>query len=223
MNHSFPTKVKQNWPLPPGSLLVCLDVSSLYTNIPNGEAIRAAAKTFARLRPGATHPTNQSFIQLLELVLKKNNFEFNGVHYMQIAGTSIGTKAAPSIACNFMGDFEDKFIYPYPEQPYLWDRFIDDIFFKWTLGMEKLNQFIAHLNSCHPSSKFTAEISKHSVNFLDTTIILNEDNTISTTLYCKPTDAHNYLLYDSAHPKHCKQGMPFSQFAPQTKTLNPKP
>ena len=35
---------------------------------------------------------------------------------------------------------------------------------------------------------------------------------MSTTLYSKPTDSHNYLLYNSSHPQHCKNGLPFSQF-----------
>ena len=28
------------------------------------------------------------------------------------------------------------------------------------------------------------------------------DLTVSTNLYCKPTDSHNYLLYLSEHPRH---------------------
>ena len=43
--------------------------------------------------------------------------------------------------------------------------------------------------------------------------MLNSDNTISIILYHKPpTDTHNYLLYSSSHPKHCKDGMPYGQF-----------
>jgi len=37
-------------------------------------------------------------------------------------------------------------------------------------------------------------------------------NKIETDLYSKPTDAHNYLLYRSAHPKKCKDSIPYSQF-----------
>ena len=38
------------------------------------------------------------------------------------------------------------------------------------------------------------------------------DGDISTDLYCKPTDRNNYLPYDSAHPPHCKKGLPYGQF-----------
>ena len=45
-------------PLPPDSFLVKLDVTSLYTNIPNKEDIRAAAKNLAKYRRGARHHNN---------------------------------------------------------------------------------------------------------------------------------------------------------------------
>ena len=37
------------------------------------------------------------------------------------------------------------------------------------------------------------------------------DTTLWTDLYCKPTDSHSYLHYSSAHPLHCKKGLPYSQ------------
>ena len=39
-----------------------------------------------------------------------------------------------------------------------------------------------------------------------------QDHKISTDLYTKPTDAHDYLLYSSAHPQKCKDSIPYSQF-----------
>ena len=38
------------------------------------------------------------------------------------------------------------------------------------------------------------------------------DLTVSTNLYCKPTDSHNYLLYSSEHPIHLLNGILYSQF-----------
>ena len=49
------------------------------------------------------------------------------------------------------------------------------------------------------------------MDFLDTTVKLDEHGKLYTTLYTKPTDTHDYLLYNSAHPKHCKDATPFSQ------------
>ena len=71
---------------------------------------------------------------------------------------------------------------------------------------------MTYLNECHETIKFTSELSTTSVNFLDTTVYLKPDGSIYTDLYCKPTDSHNYLRYESAHPHHCKSSLPFSQF-----------
>ena len=65
-------------------------------------------------------------------------------------------------------------------------------------------------NSTHPTIKFTSEQSKQSIHFLDVTISINKNNTLSTDLYVKPTDTHQYLLSTSAHPKHTKQSIPYS-------------
>ena len=35
---------------------------------------------------------------------------------------------------------------------------------------------------------------------------------LSTDVYQKPTDTHNYLQYDSSHPQHCIRSIPYSQF-----------
>ena len=37
-------------------------------------------------------------------------------------------------------------------------------------------------------------------------------NQLYTDLYTKPTDANNFLHFDSAHPPHCKKGIPLGQF-----------
>ena len=40
------------------------------------------------------------------MILTMNNFSFNDNHYLQIHGTAMGTKMAPSYANLFLGFFE---------------------------------------------------------------------------------------------------------------------
>ena len=87
---------------------------------------------------------------------------------------------------------------------YLWWRYVDEIFFLWEHGEEKLKGFIEHLNEKHPTIKFTAEWSKTSINFLDVTVSLVGGN-ITTDLYVKLTDSHQYLHFSSCNPYHCKK------------------
>ena len=73
-------------------------------------------------------PHNSYIVELLQVVLTNNYFDFNGKHYCQKSGTAMGTKLAPSYANLFMSKFEQDHVYTYHLQPTLWKRFIDDIF-----------------------------------------------------------------------------------------------
>ena len=103
-----------------------------------------------------------------------------------------------------MAELEEEILREVELKPYLWWRFIDDIFFIWEHGEEKLKEFIDVLNKKHPTIKFTAEWSKTQINFLDVTVYLENGN-IKTDLYVKPTDTHQYLHSSSCHPYHCKK------------------
>ena len=71
----------------------------------------------------------------------------------------MGTKVAPSYANIFMSHLEEKYVYSHDNQPLLWKRFIDDMFLIWTHAMDKLMQFITHLNQSHSTIIFTSETS----------------------------------------------------------------
>ena len=95
----------------------------------------------------------------------------------------MGTKVAPSLANIFMSDFEEKFIKSYHLKPLLYKRFIDDIVMIWPHGRESLDEFIKHINQCHETIKFTADISDSEINFLDTKVHLDKDGGLWTDLY----------------------------------------
>ena len=68
-------------------------------------------------------PSNDPLIQLLEFVLTKTNFKFNGEHYLQVGGTSMGTKTAPTCANTCMRKSKDDCVYGYPTQTLFWKRY----------------------------------------------------------------------------------------------------
>ena len=72
-------------------------------------------------------------------------------------------------------------------------------------GEESHNNFIGEINQAHPTIKFTAEWSRESVSFLDTTVKLDGGRVV-TDLYVKPTDTHQYLAANSCHPIKALQG-----------------
>ena len=110
----------------------------------------------------------------------------------------------------FLGYFEANALENSPFQPHTWLRYMDDIFMIWTEGLDKLKIFIDYLNNIHPSIKFTSSHSSTNIPFLDVSVSLTNDGSISTDLYTKPTDKHQHLLYSSCHPLQTKKGIPFS-------------
>lgn len=97
----------------------------LYPHIPHNEgldAIRALNK-----QDNQETPTDL-IVDLAELVLRNNNFEFDGKHFLQILGTAIGTKMAPAYANLFMDELERRLISQARVKPYVWLRYIDDVF-----------------------------------------------------------------------------------------------
>ncbi len=205
----FINKIEQVDHLPQDTILVTFDVKSLYTNIPNDEGIQAVLEHVLRDK---NRTLEVRWIRdLLRLVLFKNNFEFNNHHFLQIGGTAMGTKVAPSLANLFMGKIERKLLELSHLKPLLWLRYIDDIFCIWPHGEQALLTFLELINSHHHTIKFTMESSRISVNYLDTTV-LKSDQGLKVTLYTKPTDTHSYLEYTSSHPPHCTKTGPYSQY-----------
>ena len=97
---------------------------------------------------------------MAEFVLKNNYFDFNGQVKQKISGAAIGTKFAPIYTCIFMDDIESKFLETQSLQPLIWFRYIDDVFFMWTHGEEKLQLVLTDLNNYNPLIKFTYEFNK---------------------------------------------------------------
>ena len=207
----FIKRIRALGKLPEKCYLATLDVSSLYTNIDTDEGLTIVEEELGKTNQNKPSPKTLSY--LLEKVLKLNNFTFGNEHYIQIKGTAMGTRVAPNFANVYMGKLEERFVYQteWEDHIILWVRFIDDIFLIWKSDQDSLINFINYLNSVASSIKFTYEISAHSVNFLDTTVLKDNQGNIITDVYQKPTDTHPYLHWTSAHPPHLKRSIPYSQ------------
>lgn len=94
--------------VPADSVLVTLDVNSLYTSIPHND-IRTVIYDSLESRRELDPPT-QFLMELLDLVLDKNYFRFGDQCYLQVKGVAMGSAAAPSIANMFMESLERRFI-----------------------------------------------------------------------------------------------------------------
>ena len=173
-----------------------------------------------------------SFIlELLDLVLKYNIFEFDGELFLQLIGTAMGTRAAPNVADIFMSYLDadikkkaHKFAKDNVSPLVFYKRFLDDILMIWLGSHEQLHCFFKEINTINSSIKFTIEHTKKesdldpdscpcpaqlSIPFLDTSLSVRNGR-ISSDLYRKKTDRCQYLLPSSCHPPHCTDNIPYS-------------
>lgn len=209
----------------PDDLLVTIDVSALYTNIDNQDAIRATRKQWLRTHhlPEDTwnqpdlYPVLDALTDLMTCCLEFNDFEFDGQNYLQVSGVAMGRRFAPRLADLFMDWLETDFMNTLPPHllPSVYKRYLDDIFIVWRHGPQALQQFVELFNQAHHSIKFTHEADPQQVNFLDVTIFkgpdLHHTQRLSTRLYVKPTDTHQLLHTSSYHPPHTFDGIIKSQ------------
>ena len=200
-------------PLPSTAVPISIDVSALYTSIPQDEGVETFREALDE-REDKSVPT-EFIIALLERVLKDNIFEFNNQLYLQQHGTAMGTVAAVVFANLYMKK-HDILLKKNADNTHKGAlnrllRYIDDYFAIWTGGKESFISFIDTINNQHPSIKFTweADFDARSTNFLDTRVSI-KNGKIITDLYRKPTDRCQYLLPSSCHPGHITDNVPFS-------------
>ena len=160
--NDFLKKLRSLSNLPDDIILCTVDVVGLYPNIPHDEGLSTLRKRLDLRQEKDVN--NSALVELAEVVLKNNIFTFMEKTLKQTRGTAIGTKFAPSYSKLFMAELEEEILSEIELKPYLWWRCIDDIFFLWEHGEEKLKKFIEYLNEKHLAIKFTAEWSQTSIN-----------------------------------------------------------
>ena len=160
--------------VPRNAFLVSMDVTSLYTNIPQEEGITIVCNTYENFHANNPPIATNFLREMLSLILKEKSFQFNGKDYLQTHRTAMGTKMAVAFANIFMTSTEKEILRQNVNKPLTWKRFIDDIFCLWDTNKEKIEHFIEQANSYHSTIKLTAEVSQLETTFLDTTVYKGE-------------------------------------------------
>ncbi|XP_074648985.1 uncharacterized protein LOC141904308 [Tubulanus polymorphus] len=192
--NDFLNKINSLPPLRKDAILVTMDVKSLYTNIPHGEAISSILRSLDDfpLQYAVRRPDKRRFVQFLNLILKRNEFSFGkNEHRLQIEGCAMGSTVSPSLAIIFMHYLETKCLRSAPNNtiPMLYWRYIDDIFSIWTHGEDKLLEFFEHMNQSHRTIQYELTQSREKVPFLDVEVYKGKDFENSDTLRTRYTAA----------------------------------
>lgn len=153
--------------IPATAYLFSMDVASLYTNINTPDGLAAVRNTFQKHR-NIRRP-DKELLQLLEISLTRNDFEFDDQVYLQVRGTAMGHVYAPAYANIFMAQWETGALASCPLRPLYYFRYLDDIWGVWNHTEAEFYQFLDKLNQYSDSIKLTATLSLDSIDFLDTT------------------------------------------------------
>ena len=152
-------------------LIVTGDVSSLYTNMNINRTLSCVKKALASTKGTYSKRPDKELLELLELTLKNNDFDFNGNYYLQTCGTAMGKKYAPALANLYLLDFDNAAMSGLTTEnriikPMMFKRYLDDIFFIWPGTVEEFKRFERYLNTITNGIKITFEYDKQEINFL---------------------------------------------------------
>ena len=111
----------------------------------------------------------------------------------------MGSPVSPVVANLYMESFENRALTSAVNPPRLWKRYVDDTCV--IIKQSQKEEFLQYINSVDPSIKFTTEEPRQdgSMPFLDTLVTPQQNGTLTTSVYSKPTHTDLYLQWDSHH------------------------
>lgn len=205
---SFMDKLKL-FKFKPSHVLVSYDVVSLFTNIPLKKTIDIICDYVYSSSNSKPSYSRQTFKRLLEIATG-GYFLYKGKLFCQVDGVTMGSPLGPTFANIFLAHFENQFMKTCLDfKPELYLRYVDDIFCVFS-SVDYVTKFLDFLNSLQPENlKFTYEIGKGKIAFLDTDISLpsKTTDTFSSEVYRKPTNTGVILNFTALCPINWKTGL----------------
>jgi len=185
-----------NLKLEDDTCFISLDAVSLFTNIPIDLAMDCLTKRWNLFSADCKIP-KEEFLRVVGLILDSTFFTFDNQVYKQNFGTPMGSPLLPIIADVVMQELETTVLSSVNFPISIHYRYVDDILM--AVPYDKIDYIFNAFNNFHPRLQFTLEIGGNKINFLDTTIYLDQ-NRLKIDWYHKPTFSGRFLNYWSQHP-----------------------
>lgn len=192
--------------IPQSGKFISFDITNLYTNIPVAETIDIIKKNLINYRKVSITEAHE-IVNLLELTLSQNYFQFGNKIYKQEDGVAMGNCIAGTIADIFINMLEEKIFnsnWPMLNKIVYYYRYVDDTLLLVNGDQDDIKMIHQKFNSLHPKIKFTIETEQNkTINFLDLTIS-NHNNHHKFQIYRKPTTTDVIISNKSCHPNSHK-------------------
>lgn len=198
-------KELKNKKLPRNARLFTADAKAMYTNIPTERALRLIGEYLRKNQAKFPTVPVKALIEALSIIMRNNIFQFGDTFWKQLIGAAMGTPPAPPYATVYYAILENIFLTTFAKNLELYRRFLDDVLgiwvphdennieTEWTSFQETMNDKTFGL-----TWEFTPLARK--CDFMDLSLSINDDGTIRSTMYEKPTNLHLYIPPQSAHP-----------------------
>ncbi|KAM4029807.1 uncharacterized protein ACNLHF_022317 [Anomaloglossus baeobatrachus] len=79
--------------------------------------------------------------------------------------------------------------------------YIDDLLFIWDEDYDSISDFVTYINDNDMNLRFTHKAQKNSIEFLDVTVHINEDNIIQFSPFRKELSGNTLILANTCHKK----------------------
>ena len=194
------------------ALLIAYDITSLYTNLEFTEiidSVKNALIAHEKIEYEIIRPNTESLINILELILKNNEFTFNEKSFKQIIGVGMGLNCSPEISDIAIYEHIENILkkFPHKEKIKLHKRMRDDGFIIFDGTRKEIESLFKLANESHKLLKFTYEIEENSISFLDTEVYkghrFENSSVLDIKCYSKKTEKYQYLHRTSNHPQKC--------------------
>ena len=178
----------------PGYRFVTLDVVNLYPSIDRQHLFQTIVPCLRRHIPDYQKCT--FIIQALELVMDACIVSFNGEVYESQDGVATGLGVAGQVANIYLSSLDNFLMQSGDIYLQFLRRYIDDLLLLWSGSALDL---CAIANSWHPSLKFDLS-GDGNVHFLDVALHIEQNRSVSWSMYEKPLNLHLYVPVNSCHP-----------------------
>ncbi len=188
---AFLNLIERHKNVKPNTLLITMDVSALYTNIPHEEGVAFVAEFYeetlnlwSSFNPGIGPVPTTELIVLMRFILQNCTFQFADQYFCQKYGTTMGARFSVKFANIYMHMWFRKYLPKFNGITFDFiGRLIDDVFTLWPYGKEAFDRLFTYLNSCHPTIKFEADNSTSEVHFLYTIVTVSDKRTAYSSIH----------------------------------------
>ena len=161
--------------IPDNHILISLDATSLFTNVPVDLVKNSIEKRFNQINKFTVIPLNELF-NAIDFLSSNTFLQFNNKFYRQIYGCPMGSSVSSIFADMVLDDLETHCLNILDFKPAFYYRYVDDII--TCVPIDKVQKILDTFNSYHPRLQFTLETEiDNSINFLDLKLI-KENNSI---------------------------------------------